>query len=596
MRFGSKKNVNALLVIYVCQKRDEEIAFEEDIKKQSKGVTDKKKLGMIKDQCEKKMLENSNLDKIYEEIKQVDQKLDKTHLELESIQREWRALKYLKDPKKKVELRKFMEEKCLAIYFYEEKFLSPYLHDVWWILLEILLMLSEFDDTGIEVSLAKKITQELVHLYPQRALGWIRIISFQFKEQCIEKIVDLVAPRDNDNEELEEKEENESNDMILQAIKILNDNLLSFPDSFEGWATLCAMHLSRLDETIPSTSKIFKHHVSYAQQCSEKALSLISEKESNYSCKINKLRREMLLVEAGCKIKLKNLRGCIETFERILEIEKNDSNALKALSILYIQTKSDNEKACDYLENLLKVSKTDKQIEWASSQLGMVLFFIFYFIFMFTFFIFYFLFFIFYFIFFFTFFFLNQVKCWKKEYDEAEKLLLKAIKLDHKNFFSFHWLGRLYWEKGGKFREQKEFAKMNFLNSAKLNPLFANNYTYLGFIFIQIEKDEERGIKCLEKAISLDILDNEAGHALSDIYLHKEKVINAYKLHKKIVNTNTNIHWASLRLALYQFEKEKYADAVTNFQRALRVVPDDIDTWIGLGNFFHQFLIVNFHF
>eukprot|EP01091_Cochliopodium_minus_P009820 TRINITY_DN2509_c0_g1_i1.p1 TRINITY_DN2509_c0_g1~~TRINITY_DN2509_c0_g1_i1.p1 ORF type:complete len:1553 (-),score=502.76 TRINITY_DN2509_c0_g1_i1:412-4707(-) len=548
IRFANKKNVDSLLVLYICQKHEEESLMAEEIEKQSKGLTDKKKISLIKEECERKMLETSNLDQIYNDIKEVDQKIDKTHLEVDSIYRNWRLLPYIKSEKKRVEERKFIEEKCMSIYYYEEKVLSPYLHAVWWVILEILLISSEYDDTDVDAQLAKRISQDLVHLYPSRPLGWIRTISYQFKEQCIEKIVDLVAPSDEEEEkeEKDEKDENESGDVFLQAIKILNDNLLFYTDCFEGWSALCAMHLSRINPETPSSSKAFKHHVSYAQGCAEKALSLMEEKEVKHSCKINTLRREILLVEAGTKIKLKNLHGCIETFEHILQIEKNDVNALKALSLLHIKTNTDIYKAADYLQTLINVSKNDKQLEWAYSQLGMV-------------------------------------KCYKSDFDSAENYLLSAIKLDPKNYFSFHWLGRVYWEKGGKFREQKEYSKMNFLTSAKLNPNFSTNYTYLGFIFVQVEKDEDRGIKCLEKAITMNNLEEKAAHMLSDLYLQNGKVVLAYKLHKKIVNANTNIHWASLRLALYQFEKEKYAESITNYQRALRVVPNDVDTWIGLG-------------
>jgi hypothetical protein len=67
----------------------------------------------------------------------------------------------------------------------------------------------------------------------------------------------------------------------------------------------------------------------------------------------------------------------------------------------------------------------------------------------------------------------------------------------------------------GEFRSNKQCAQSQFLQSAKLDPMFPGNFTYLGHYYRFVEADLVKAKRCYQKALSLsDSLDSEAGIAL----------------------------------------------------------------------------------
>ncbi len=67
----------------------------------------------------------------------------------------------------------------------------------------------------------------------------------------------------------------------------------------------------------------------------------------------------------------------------------------------------------------------------------------------------------------------------------------------------------------GEFRSNKQYAQSQFLQSAKLDPMFPGNFTYLGHYYRFVEADLVKAKRCYQKALSLsDSLDSEAGIAL----------------------------------------------------------------------------------
>jgi hypothetical protein len=67
----------------------------------------------------------------------------------------------------------------------------------------------------------------------------------------------------------------------------------------------------------------------------------------------------------------------------------------------------------------------------------------------------------------------------------------------------------------GEFRSSKQYALSQFLQSAKLDPMFPGNFTYLGHYYRFIESDLVKAKRCYQKALSLsDSLDSDAGIAL----------------------------------------------------------------------------------
>lgn len=136
--------------------------------------------------------------------------------------------------------------------------------------------------------------------------------------------------------------------------------------------------------------------------------------------------------------------------------------------------------------------------------------------------------------------------------ESAQKNLLEAISLNNSNAQYNYWLGVVYWKLGGEFRTNKKYAQTQFLQSAKLDQSLAGNFTYLGHFYRLIEKDMDRAKKCYQKALSIDPLDEEAGIALSDLYLASNQQSLAVALYREVTSRSNRIKWAWLRLAIYQ--------------------------------------------
>lgn len=67
----------------------------------------------------------------------------------------------------------------------------------------------------------------------------------------------------------------------------------------------------------------------------------------------------------------------------------------------------------------------------------------------------------------------------------------------------------------GEYKVNKKYAQAQFLQSAKLDPLFPGNFTYLGHYYRDVETDLVKAKRCYQKALSLsDSLDSEAGSSL----------------------------------------------------------------------------------
>lgn len=147
--------------------------------------------------------------------------------------------------------------------------------------------------------------------------------------------------------------------------------------------------------------------------------------------------------------------------------------------------------------------------------------------------------------------------------EKAKDLFLKAISISSQVFQHFYWLGKTYWQLGGEFQTNKKYAQTQFLQSAKLNPDFASNFTYLGHFYRLVEKDLEKAKRCYQKAISLDILDEEAGVYLSNLYIEAGQQSLAIALYRDVTDKSHLAGWAWFRLARYQ--------QVHNFQYFSRV-------------------------
>ena len=67
------------------------------------------------------------------------------------------------------------------------------------------------------------------------------------------------------------------------------------------------------------------------------------------------------------------------------------------------------------------------------------------------------------------------------------------------------------WENGGEESNNKEKAVEHFVISAKLNPQSGAAFRYLGHYYSGVSLDIQRGLKCYQRAVSLNPDDLQSG-------------------------------------------------------------------------------------
>ena len=94
----------------------------------------------------------------------------------------------------------------------------------------------------------------------------------------------------------------------------------------------------------------------------------------------------------------------------------------------------------------------------------------------------------------------------------------------------------------------------------------------------------DRAVKCYLKALALNPLDQEAGVALSQIYIKSNDIPRALKLWSDMCTLTTYAHWCLSLKAQTMLALEDYTEAIRCFQLALELEPDEAHNWYCLGS------------
>ena len=150
--------------------------------------------------------------------------------------------------------------------------------------------------------------------------------------------------------------------------------------------------------------------------------------------------------------------------------------------------------------------------------------------------------------------------------------------------FQIHYrTGVVKWLSGGAQRADKGESLSALLACAKLDPSYSPVYSFIGHYYSMVLRDQDRAVKCYVKALSMNPLDREAGLALSQLYIEGDDEKRALKLWTDVAVHTVVPFWSLCIKAHYHLCKEEYPEAVSGFQLALEVAPDEGSCWHGLG-------------
>ncbi|KAL9656572.1 hypothetical protein ABK040_012155 [Willaertia magna] len=330
--------------------------------------------------------------------------------------------------------------------------------------------------------------------------------------------------------ELCKKKQVTSDKLEEELIILLQRGIDSNPNLILGWKLLCELYIE-------------KNQFKNSSEIARKGLLIIENRENTTRSSLKKQKLELTILRGTTLHKSGHVDEAEQIFNLILtEMDVKNLAALKGLAEIEF-SKGNLMKSREYYTKVIQLDPKDDltlcQTGWFSYL--------------------------------------------DKDFENAVKYIKLAIDVNPNNYLYYYRLALVYWNWNSSHRSNTEYCFSNFLKSAKLNPTFSSNYTYLGHYYKDIERDEERCIKCYRKAVSLNALEEEAGLNLGDIYIRKGQLTLAASLFREATSKNSRAGWAWSKLGFYEQSLNKLDESILCFQHAIRVKPNDSLCWEGLG-------------
>ncbi|WVQ65903.1 uncharacterized protein L199_004081 [Kwoniella botswanensis] len=166
---------------------------------------------------------------------------------------------------------------------------------------------------------------------------------------------------------------------------------------------------------------------------------------------------------------------------------------------------------------------------------------------------------------------------------------------------AWYRLGRTEWMIGDD--ESRQHAEEWFMASIRALPTFPSSYTSLGICYSSATPpDEERALKCFQKAFELDATETEAAHRLAIGYANEDEWALVRTIAMRVMEGEGGLDgvaggevmnakgrfapqngWAWKALGSTEVHYKNYAKAAQAYQIALRGDPTDVSMWVMLG-------------
>jgi superkiller protein 3 len=147
-------------------------------------------------------------------------------------------------------------------------------------------------------------------------------------------------------------------------------------------------------------------------------------------------------------------------------------------------------------------------------------------------------------------------------------------------------------------RKDRNGAYARFLSAIKTNVNFAPAYTSLGHYYELYAKDKKRARQCFQKAFELSPAETEAAERLARSFADKgeweivevisQRVIDSGRARPPPGSKRKGLSWPYSALGVVQMNKQEYQQAIVSFLAALRISPDDYQSYVGLGESYHN--------
>lgn len=147
-------------------------------------------------------------------------------------------------------------------------------------------------------------------------------------------------------------------------------------------------------------------------------------------------------------------------------------------------------------------------------------------------------------------------------------------------------------------RRSRDGAYSRFLAAIKTNVNFAPAYTSLGYYYEDYAKDKKRARQCFQKAFELSPAETEAAQRLAKSFADQgdweiveviaQRVVDSGRARPPPGSKRKGFSWPYSALGVVQMNRQDYQQAITSFLAALRISPDDYQSYVGLGESYHN--------
>ncbi|OJD35987.1 translation repressor antiviral protein ski3 [Diplodia corticola] len=148
-------------------------------------------------------------------------------------------------------------------------------------------------------------------------------------------------------------------------------------------------------------------------------------------------------------------------------------------------------------------------------------------------------------------------------------------------------------------RKDRTGAYASFLQAIKTNPSLAPAYTSLGIYYQDYARDKRRARQCFQKAFELSASELEAAERLARSFADQgdwdivevvaERAIESGKCRPAPGSKKKKgVSWPFSAMGIVQMNKQEYSKSVYSFLSALRISPDDYNSYVGLGESYHN--------
>lgn len=156
-------------------------------------------------------------------------------------------------------------------------------------------------------------------------------------------------------------------------------------------------------------------------------------------------------------------------------------------------------------------------------------------------------------------------------------------------------VGRCLWDlhPDRAARRSREGPYAFFIAAIRTNPSYAPAYTSLGLYYADYARDRKRARQCFQKAFELSASEVTAAEQLARAFARDgdwdivevvaQRVIDSGAVKPTPGSRKKIVSWPFAALGIVQMNKQEFPLAVRSYQSALRVLPTDYHSWVGLG-------------